>query len=126
MSFLLHTLIQNTPTFVLHDLTEDGRDALDLALDASNSHSPSYIDCIQLLLDSGHPVSARHLDSARESKNPLVYNLLQTRQAKNNTWQPPISYITRDILTKGAPEKALGAPKEIFESASCVESNQRE
>ena len=87
------TLIENCSNFLLNELTEDGRDPLDLALEQAQMN-PASIDSIKLLLESGHPVSARHLDRARESENPIVYNLLSKH--RQSAGGPPVSYITRD------------------------------
>jgi uncharacterized protein (DUF2249 family) len=47
-------------------------------------------------LDSGHPISQLHLELSRESKNPMIFNLLQKRFSGV---QPSIpQYITRDII----------------------------
>lgn len=49
-------LIENYPHFLLNELTEDGRDALDLALDSriSLSDAKSFQETIELLIKAGH------------------------------------------------------------------------
>jgi hypothetical protein len=56
-------------------MTEDNKDALHLALENMISQATDHpsLDCVQLLLDIGHPVTQNHIEIARHYKgNPLV------------------------------------------------------
>lgn len=124
LACLLEYLTSKSATFKLNELTEDGRDPLDLAIESGSC------DCISLLLDAGHAVSPRHLDRARELGNPLIFQSLMSssHQVASIGHKPQgVSYITsgdEGLFTK-SKLKVADEGDERFESATVVESNRQ-
>jgi hypothetical protein len=54
-------LIESSTKFLLNEQTEDGHDPLDLSIKFSQS-----FECIQVLVEAGHPIRRKHLNSAHE------------------------------------------------------------
>lgn len=96
MSIVVLTLIDNTENFQLNEMTEDGKDPLDLAV--SNRH----YECSQVLVEAGHPVRRKHVNAAHESGSAVIFNFLKRwydeRMKNEGGVGFKVSYITRESL----------------------------